>query len=173
MSKRIYPHRSVKYWKTYDIDEICTLFSEKGLHPQTVRKWISKDGLKTIGLGKPALIYGNDLIAFLKERNTKRKCKTDFDQFFCMKCQDASYLFQNKIALEQNKQVLKGQAVCRSCKGRMYRNYSLDDIGELKATFKVVGVLELYDCTGDSDKTHIVIPSSISQNESGQYELLV
>ncbi len=70
MSKRLYSHRYVKYWYAYDIDDICALFSKTGLHPQTVRAWI-KRGLKVIGSGRPTLIYGNDLIMYLKEQNTK------------------------------------------------------------------------------------------------------
>ena len=71
MSRRLYPHKRVRYWYAYDIDDICTLFSEFSLHPQTVRKWIN-DGLKTIDKCKPSLVYGNDLIAYLNFCKCKR-----------------------------------------------------------------------------------------------------
>lgn len=172
MSRRLYSHKRIKYWYVYDIDNVCDVFSDLGLHPQTIRKWIAKDGLKAIDNGRPILIYGNDLILFLKIQNNKGKCKTDFDQFFCMKCQDACHVFQNKIVVEQKAQVLRGQAVCRTCKTRMFKTYSLNVVGELKERFKLVGVSELYDCADTSDKTHIETCSKIPINESEQPRFL-
>lgn len=118
MSKRLYPHRQVKYWYAYDIDDICSTFSDLGLHPQTVRKWM-KGGLKTIDNGKPTLVYGNDLILFLRARNTESKCVTAFDELFCMKCQDARPIFQNKIVMKQKKRFLTVNGLCRECKTQM------------------------------------------------------
>ena len=172
MSRRLYPHRRIKYWHVYDIDNICAVFSDLGLHPQTVRKWITQNGLKTIDQGKPTLIYGHDLIVFLKAQNSKGKCRLDFNQFFCMKCQDGGHLFQSKIVIEQKALILKGHAVCRTCKSRMFRSYSLNDIAELKSTFKLVGVSELYDCTDTTAKTHIEVCSKIPVNESEQPRFL-
>tara|TARA_A200000113_G_scaffold211980_1_gene213129 strand:- start:2878 stop:3393 length:516 start_codon:yes stop_codon:yes gene_type:complete len=170
MSKRLYPHKRVRYWLVYDIDDICTLFSDLGLHPQTVRAWV-KRGLKTIDNGKPALIYGNNLIAFLKAQNTENKCITEFDEMFCMGCKDARPIYQNKIKVDQKTNVLSVSGLCRCCKTKMYQNYKLSDFSALRKTFKVVDVLELYDCEASSDKTHIPARKHQPENESCQGEL--
>jgi hypothetical protein len=172
MSRRLYPHRRIKYWYVYDIDDICIVFSDLGLHDQTVRKWITQGGLKTIDGGKPKLIYGNDLIIYLKAQNSKGKCKTAFDQFYCMKCQDACPVFQNLVFVKQGTQVLHVQARCRVCKGKMFKNYSLDVLSDIRVIFKLVDVSELYDCSDPSVKTHIEASTQSTVNESGQLSLL-
>ncbi len=167
MSKRLYPHNRVRYWRAYSIDEVCALFSDKGLHAQTVRKWL-KNGLKCIDAGKPVLIYGNDLIVFLKQRNTQNKCKTEFHQLFCMKCQDARSAYKNQISVEQKAQFLKVNAVCRTCKKSMFKNYKLADFSALKKKFKLVDVSRLDDLTEPSDKTHLPAQGQKLGNESSQ-----
>jgi len=167
MSKRLYPHNRVRYWYAYDLDDICALFSDSRLHKQTIRKWI-KGGLNTIDKGKPVLIYGNDLIAYIKARNIKNKCSTDFDQLFCMKCQDARYIYQNMIKVDQNGSSLKVSGLCRKCKAKMFQNYKLDDFSQLRKIFTLVGVLELYDSALSPDKTHIKPQDHTPINESGQ-----
>ena len=167
MSKRLYPHKRVRYWDVYDIDDICTTFADKKLHPQSVRKWI-KNGLKTIDGGKPALINGNDLIVFLRKQNTKNKCVTAFDELFCMTCKDARPVFQNKITVVQKTQLLAVSGLCRTCRTKMFQNYKLADFQRLRKKFQVVDVLQLYDCEVSSDKTHIHAHEHQPVNESGQ-----
>ena len=170
MSRRLYPHKRVRYWYAYNIDDICTLFSDLGLHPQTVRKWI-KNGLKTMDAGKPALVYGYDLIAYLKKNNSANKCKTAFDEMYCMGCQDARPVFQSKIAIEQKAKFLQVQGACRTCKKSMFESYKLSDFPALRQKFTLVGVLELYDFKTPTGKTHIHAQEPNPTNESMQGEL--
>jgi hypothetical protein len=171
MSKRLYPHRRVKYWYAYDIDDICMMFTDLGLHPQTVRKWIKND-LMTIDSGKPALVYGNDLIVFLRTRNTENKCTTEFDELFCMGCRDARPVFQKKIIVKQKKQFLMVKGLCRECKTPMYQNYKLNELPRLRKNFVLVEVLELYDRAIATDKTHIATQKQSPINESAQGSFL-
>ncbi|NCO03585.1 MAG: helix-turn-helix domain-containing protein [Alphaproteobacteria bacterium] len=168
MSKRLYPHRLVRYWQTYDVDDICAVFSDLRLHPQTVRKWI-KNGLKITDKGRPALIYGNDLITYLKENNNKNKCKTDFDQLYCPSCQDARHIFENKIHVTQDVQKLSVKGICRTCKKPMYQFYKLSDLSKLRHKFKLVGVSELYDCEHPHGKTHLetITDSTLGESTTG------
>lgn len=168
MSKRLYSHGRIKYWFTYDIDDVCAVFSDKKLHAQTIRTWINKDGLQTLDKGRPILIYGYDLIAFLKKKNTKNKCVTEFDHIFCMKCQDARPVFQKRIIVEQKNRSLHVKGRCRECKSIMCQNYKMDVLSKLKITFTLVDALELYDCEGNTDKTHLEAPKKNITNESGQ-----
>lgn len=165
MSKRLYPHNRVRYWYAYDLDEICALFADTGLHIQTVRAWV-KNSLKTIDNGKPTLIYGHDLIAFLKVQNDKGKCQTPFDQMYCMKCKDARPIYQNKIKADLKNGILKVCGHCRECKTIMYKNFKKDDYGELRRIFNMVDVLELYDCASPSVKTHIHAQKPARESES-------
>ena len=165
MARRLYPHNRVRYWYAYDLDEICTLFSDIGLHIQTVRTWV-KNGLKTTDSSKPTLIYGNDLIAFLKAHNDKGKCPTPFDQMYCMKCKDARPIYQNKIKVDLKNDILRACGHCRECKTIMYKNYKKDDYGELRRIFNMVDVLELYDSASPSVKTHIQTQKPVRESES-------
>lgn len=165
MSKRLYPHNKVRYWLVYDIDDICALYAGYKLHKQTIRKWI-KQGLKTIDSGKPALIYGNDLITFLKNQNASGKCATAFNQFFCMKCKDARHAYKNKVAMMSKDRMLKVQAKCRECKTNMFKNYKLDDYRALRKIFTKVDVSQLYDCETSPCKTHIPVHENTPLNES-------
>lgn len=170
MSKRLYPHKRVRYWYAYDIDDICALFSDLGLHPQTIRKWI-KNGLNTTDAGKPALVYGQDLIAYLKKNNNANKCKTAFVHLYCMKCQDARPVFRNQISVEQKSQFLKVQGACRGCKKPMFKNYKLSDFPALRKKFTLVGVSELYDFRTPTYKTQIHAQEESPGSESAQGEL--
>ena len=165
MSKRIYPYGSIKYWLTYDIDDVCDLYSDCGLHPQTVRTWIRK-GLKTIDNSRPTLFYGYDLIAFIKSQNLKNKCKTSFDEMFCMSCKDARNIFKRNITMNQKNNFLQVSGLCRSCKKPMFKNYKMDDFQKLKRTFHKVDVLELYDCDKSSCKTHLSASLDTPASES-------
>ena len=165
MSKRIYSHKRIKYWYAYSIDDICALYAEFELHAQTVRKWC-KGGLKTIDSGKPALIYGYDFIEFLKSQNSKNKCKTAFDEMFCLSCQDARPIYQRKVMIEQEAKTLSLSGHCRACKTTMFKFYKIEDYYEIKRTFKQVGVLELYDCNASSCKTHIETDTTTLPSES-------
>ncbi len=170
MSKRLYPHRRVKYWYVYDIEDICALYYDLGLHPQTVRTWI-KNGLKTIDQSRPTLIYGNDLIKYIKAQNMKGKCKLEFDQFLCLKCKDARPVFQNKTVLNQENKMLKARAHCRTCKTTMFKSYKMSVYQDIRKTFRVVDVLELYDCDTPPSKTHLEASKISPLNESGQGSL--
>ncbi len=165
MSKRLYSYKRVKYWYAYDVDDICALYAEFGLHAQTVRAW-QKKGLKTIDKGNPSLVYGYDLIEYLKEHNTKNKCQTAFDEMFCFKCQDARNIFQRKISIQHKAKTLFVSGHCRDCKTVMFKTYKMDNLHELKRIFHVGGVLELYDCKASPCKTHLQAHAVTSPNES-------
>jgi len=171
MSRRLYPHNRVRYWYAYELEEICGLFSDKRLHIQTVRKWIGKDGLKTVDAGKPALVYGQQLIDFLKRHNSRNKCTTAFKEFYCLKCHASRPVYQNKVRVAQEGQFIKLCGFCRFCKSSMFKSYKLEEYPAIKRTFDVVDVLELYDCASCTGKTHIHAQQPERPNESGQGEL--
>lgn len=171
MSRRLYPHKRLRYWKSYDIDEICRLFADKKLHAQTVRSWV-KAGLKTIDNSRPILIYGDDLITFLKNRNDQNKCPTAFDELYCPHCRDARNVFRNRIVVEQKGKFLSVKGQCRECKSRMFQNYSLGSLPKLRKKFKLVEESELDGCASPSDNTHLEVDDKSAESESGEWRLL-
>lgn len=170
MGKKLYPHNRLKYWWCYSAEEVCDLFQETGLHPQTLRKW-TKDGLQTIDNKKPALYFGADLKEFLKKQNDRNKCKTSFNEMYCFSCKDKRLVLQNKIAFEQKPNGLMAQAVCRTCKSKMNKSYKLSDIQKLKRGFRVVDVSQLYDCENSTSKTHFQDSEKMNESESYQGDL--
>lgn len=169
MGKRLHRHDNLKYWWCYDLEEVAAILK---VHVQTVRTWIKYEGLKTIDDRQPLLIYGLHLIDFIKKQNHKGKCKTPFDQLYCMSCKDARPAFQNIIAFEQKSNGLCVKAVCRICKSKMNKTYKLSDFQKLKRTFNVVDVSKLYDCEHSTDKTHIHDHIKTNQSESSQGDLI-
>jgi hypothetical protein len=165
MSKRLYHHRRVRYWYSYNVEEICEVFSDSKLHPQTIRKWI-KNGLSTVDTKKPALVYGNELISYLKKNNNTNKCKTEFDEMYCMRCQDAQPVFRQNVSIEQKRQFLKVQGACRQCKQPMFKNYKLLSFKALRKKFRLVDVLELYDFDNSTNKTHMQAQQKNAKIES-------
>lgn len=82
-----YNPRLVKQYRSYTVEQICNLFKEKKLHPQTVRDWVKSGELETI-TKKPIAIYGAVLKDFLEKRNASYKKQLEFNQFKCLKCQE-------------------------------------------------------------------------------------
>ena len=161
MGRRIYPLNTIKYWYSYDQEEICTLFK---VHIQTIRTWI-REGLPVNNQSGVTLIYGNDLKKFLGSLNQSQKRPTKFEQMLCMRCRDAKDPFRKQICLDYSDKLLKAKAVCRDCKSKMIRNYKIDDLPQLRKIFDLVDVLELYDSKNPSLKTHF-----LNQDEDGKGE---
>ena len=67
----------------YTVDEVARLY---GVHRNTVRNWIHKDGLPVLSDGRPFVIMGADLRAFLEARrsNAKRPCPPG--HIYCFAC---------------------------------------------------------------------------------------
>lgn len=164
MGKRIYSLQHIRDWLCYDVDDICALYKNYGLHPQTVRDWIKK-GLVPIDGKRPALIYGADLRAFLGEQNESSKCKTAFTEMFCLKCKEARPVFKCHITLEHVNSSVRAKAHCRSCKSIMNKSYKLDDVPRLREVFRVGDVLELYDSDASPLNTHLQAQTAPPVNE--------
>ena len=78
--------RLAKLHRTYDAGEVCRLY---GVHRNTVRRWITADGLQPIDDGRPALIEGVVLRAFLTARRKAAKRPTPPGHLYCFGCRDA------------------------------------------------------------------------------------
>lgn len=75
--------RAVKMHHSYTVDEAS---GKLGVCKGTIRRWLVA-GLPCLNEQRPLLILGSDLIAFLKQRRTKkRKCAAD--EFYCFSCHE-------------------------------------------------------------------------------------
>jgi excisionase family DNA binding protein len=75
--------RLAKLHRSYTVEEVARLYKR---HRNTVRTWLKTGGLRAIDGGKPALIQGRVLRAFLEARRVadKRPCPPGF--LYCFKC---------------------------------------------------------------------------------------
>ncbi len=83
-----------------------------------------------------------------------------------MKCQDARPIFQRKIVVKQKESFLNLSGHCRECKTVMFKSYKIDDLPQIKRTFHLLDVLELYDYEASPFKTHLQGQDAIPSNES-------
>lgn len=79
-------HRLVKQHLVYTVAEVAELL---GVHRQTVRRWITKNGLAADCSMKPWLISGSDLASFLRERQRRNRRQLRPGEIFCGPCRTA------------------------------------------------------------------------------------
>ena len=151
---RNYSLKCIRYWYAYDVDEVCGLYKDQKLHPQTVLGWI-KAGLPTIDQAKPFLVMGNALIEFLGKRNQEGRHKTSLHEIFCMSCQDIKKPYRGQVQIVRYG-FTNMKAVCPDCKKTMNKGISLDAYPAIKKIFTVVDVLQLYDCEAPPANTHLL-----------------
>jgi len=142
VGRKIYPLNKTKYWYCYDIDGLARLYN---VHPKTISKW-QNEGLEAIDSRKPALFYGHVVKKFIGQMNELNKCKINFENFFCFKCQEGKSPLKKQIQiLPIDQKFLRVKAICQTCKNVMHKPYKLDDLSQLRRIFTTVQLLELYD----------------------------
>lgn len=111
--------RLAKIHRSYEIGEIAQLY---GLHPNTVRGWIKRDGLEPVDRRKPILIKGSVLRAFLEARKATAKRPCPPGHLYCFSCR-----VPRKAAVGMadfhRRQAGAGnlQAICEVCGTLMHR----------------------------------------------------
>lgn len=167
---RNYPLRRIRYWYAYDVDEVCSLYKDMNLHPQTVLCWI-KNGLLVADNSKPFLIMGQHLKDFLGERNKSQKHKTAVQELFCMSCRDVKKAYKRQVQITKQGHLHNMKAHCPDCKSIMNKGIKLESYPEIKKFYAVVDVLQLYDCTTPPDNTHLPAQVETPSSEPVQGEL--
>jgi hypothetical protein len=167
---RNYPLKRIRYWYAYDVDEICAMFKDSSLHPQTVLGWI-KSGMATADASKPFLIMGHQLIEFLGNRNKAQKHKTQIHEMFCMSCRDIKTPYKKQVQIVKQGYLHNMKAVCPDCKSAMNKGISLEHYPTIKKFYAVVDVLQLYDCEAAPVTTHLPAQVAAQPSEPIQGEL--
>lgn len=77
-------YRAAKIHRTYTISEAAELL---GVHRNTIRRWIKKDGLKKVDDLNPSIIAGVELVRFGAARKSiKYPCQ--LTEAFCFRCRE-------------------------------------------------------------------------------------
>lgn len=120
MSKK-YHLNLIKNKRSYSPSEIGRLLK---LDVRTCLRWISEEGLSPVQEdARPLLVMGYILKDFLKQRNFKRGCPLNDQEFFCFKCHRAVIAKIGTEAIQetgrklgkQHQPQLVRQAVCGQC----------------------------------------------------------
>lgn len=153
---KYYNHRLIKQYRSYTIEQICALFEDKKLHPQTVRGWVKSGELETI-TKKPIVIYGGVLKTFLENRNANHKQQLAFNQFKCLGCQEIVCPRDNTISLYRNKNgSFLAMGACQFCKATIRRFYKQNERLQLEEAFIIqeAEVTTIYNPVSSTSKTH-------------------
>lgn len=134
MGKRHPNHRLVKIHRTYTVEEVAGLF---GIHKNTVRSWV-KCGLLLIDDKRPMLVFGKDLVEFLKHRRTKNKQTCKPGEFYCVRCRVPRPAAEN-IAdyIATNEKTGNLVALCPACGAIINRRVSLEKIEHIRGNIEI------------------------------------
>lgn len=133
MPKRLNPNLA-KIHRCYSVEEAAEIWV---IHKQTVRNWI-KSGLQTIDDSRPALIHGNDLRAFIKNKNSNNKRLCAIHEIYCVKCrkpQKPAMSMVDYIPSSDDRGCLTG--LCQSCESVINRFVSAAQLSEIKQKLDV------------------------------------
>jgi excisionase family DNA binding protein len=126
--------RLAKIHRNYTVVEIAALL---GVHRNTVRAWI-KQGLPTCDSGRPTLILGQALRAFLEARRTQNKQPCGVGQIYCVRCH-APRRPAGDMADYQPVTITVGNLVgmCPTCETMMYRRVNLAKLEQIRGNLDV------------------------------------
>jgi hypothetical protein len=118
--------RIIRAKNPYSIEEITELLH---VDKSTVGHWL-KAGLPKIDAQQPYLIWGEDLIVFLNQKNQSKKRPCADNQLFCCKCQKATRPKGNivRINISDKRTNLIGKCmICESSTNRTISPKKIDD----------------------------------------------
>ena len=122
-----YPNpRRVKIHRPYTVEELAAAL---GIHKHTVRRWI-KQGLCPIDSGRPTMLRGHNVRAFLEGRRTKAKRPCAPGEIYCFKCRVPKTPAGGVADLEISRtSVGRLVAICETCGTMLYRRVNPTKVG--------------------------------------------
>jgi hypothetical protein len=129
--KRKFNPRLIHNNTSYSVSDVMRLFD---VGQNTVRNW-SKTGLKVSDNKMPTMIHCEDLKAFLKVKQAKKK-SCNQDEMFCFSCRNPRKIRANAVILiSKNDKILHLKGRCESCESFMTRKYSASKMEEIQHFF--------------------------------------
>lgn len=127
---RVNKIRALRCYKVHEAAEVS------GVSPRTIRNWVNA-GLRIMQNEHPALVRGDDLIAFIKSQRTQRKHRLALDQFYCVRCRCPRMAAGNFAELQKVDDRLTLIAMCEDCETILRKPIARADLLKLR------GLLEL------------------------------
>ncbi len=143
--------------RSYTIEQLCSIYQDKKLHPQTIRDWVKCEGLAVIS-NRPIIIHGAVFKDFLKKRNDNHRKPLSFEKFKCLTCKTHFVPEDKEISLYNNKNgsfAAKGK--CPDCTRINNKFYKKEDEQKLRSIFflKKPDVMTLGNSLSPSSKTNL------------------
>lgn len=127
--------RRVKVHRSYTVQELARTI---GGHENTVRRWITKEGLPTIDDSRPTLVSGAEVKAFLEARHRSRKRPCAPEQMYCFRCREArtpALSMADCIPIDDATGNLTG--LCPACGTLMNKRVALARLGVIAAQLDI------------------------------------
>jgi excisionase family DNA binding protein len=126
MGTRYSDPRRVKLHRPYTVEELAAAL---GIHKHTIRRWINQ-GMHPIDGGRPTMLRGHDVRAFLEGRRTKAKRPCAPGEIFCFKCRAPKKPAGGVADLEVSRPSIgRLVAICETCGTMLYRRVNPMKIG--------------------------------------------
>ncbi|NOX94633.1 MAG: helix-turn-helix domain-containing protein [Alphaproteobacteria bacterium] len=126
--------RSISIHRSYPAKDIADALR---VHKGTVLRWIRNGDLKPIDDGRPILVQGKTLRAYLEWRKPKKqKCATD--EWYCLKCREPRHAaFEEGEIVSANRRTCNVRALCCWCATVMHKRFSIPTLSDLTASVRL------------------------------------
>lgn len=132
--RRRYNAARIRTKQSYKIEEIADMLN---VHKNTVRVWM-KEGLHAIDDGKPYLIHGAVLKAFLAQRQKARKQPCQHGEIYCLKCRAPRRPWEGIVDVQLiSQKIAQIMGICSVCNGKLNRRTSVAKLEEHQKHFNI------------------------------------
>lgn len=117
--------RKIKKRESYTTQEVSDLLH---VHEGTVQRWV-REGLRPVeGTRHPFYFNGDELLAFLKARQTQQRCTLGPDEFYCVRCKKPRKGAPGSMKMIKTGKKIRGgrflgriTGTCEECRGPLNR----------------------------------------------------
>lgn len=124
----------IKSLHPYTINEAAEV---SGVSPRTIRNWAA-NGLRLMQDDRPALVRGDDLIAYIKGQRKQRKQSLPLDRFYCLRCRAPRATAGGLAECVQHGGRFTLFAICEVCETILRKPVSRTDLPKLRRELDIV-----------------------------------
>ena len=156
-----YDARVIHSYKSFKIVDICRLYKEQKIHPQTIRKLIKEGKLEAFEFQGEWYVYGAILKQHFENKNKGRKKTLEFHQFSCRKCKAIDSPLNNIITRLTTGRggCVVAFGICKACGHEMQRPFKKAEAAKMREIFTIQLEQQMTLCNTSSTTktTHIEI----------------